>query len=185
MTYRTLVADPPWKYASTPTDLRSGGRGASAEHHYPTLTIEEIAALPIAGLADDQAHLYLWVTNPRIYGKGGKGATPMDVIDAWGFKYQTMLTWVKTGAPGLGFYFRGMTEHVIFATRGKLGIEPAIRESNVLTAARGRHSAKPDAFYDLVERVSPAPRLELFARTKRLGWDSWGNEVDSDVEIAA
>ncbi len=179
--YRTIVADPPWRYTKTGKRIegRMAGRGGGAERHYTTLSMDEIAALPISELAAEQAHLYLWVTNPKLY------SGPAEIVKAWGFDYITLLTWVKTGAPGLGWYFRGATEHVIFATRGKLGIPSGLRESNVITAPRGRHSAKPGAFYDLVERVSPNPRIELFARERRLGWDAWGAEVDSDVELVA
>ena len=177
--YATIVADPPWRYSATGERVkgRMKGRGGGAERHYETLTMDEIAALPVASLAADQAHLYLWVTNPKMF------AGPIEIVKAWGFTYMTTLTWVKTGAPGLGFYFRGMTEHVLFATRGGLGIEPARRETNVITAPRGRHSAKPTEFYEKVERVSPAPRLELFARAPRPGWHVWGNEVESDVDL--
>lgn len=184
--FRTIVADPPWQYNKAPTELRSGGRGAAAEHHYGTLTNAEIAALPVACLAAGEAHLYLWVTNPRLYrARKPDGVGPIDIAEAWGFKYKTLLTWVKTGAPGPGWYFRGYTEHVLFATRGGLQIPAALRQPNVFTAPRGRHSTKPDAFYDRVVDVSPAPRLELFARDRRVGWSAWGNEVDSDVEMAA
>lgn len=178
--YRTIVADPPWKYTKTPQRTEPG-RGAPAEAYYPTLTIPEIAALPIGALADDEAHLYLWVTNPVLL----RTPSPLDVVHAWGFKPQTVITWVKTGAPGLGFYFRGMTEHVIFATRGGLGIPAGDRVHNVFTCARAGHSQKPEAFQDLVERVSPGPYLELFARRQRMGWDVWGNEVDSHVEMVS
>lgn len=106
-----------------------------------------------------------------------RDVTPLDIAEAWGFKPMTMLTWIKPGRGGTGWYFRGQTEHVIFATRGGLGIPAAIREPNVIHAARSRHSAKPEAFVSLVERVSPAPRLKLFARDRRLGWDAWGNEL--------
>lgn len=186
MSFGTICADPPWRYNNGKTALRSGGRGAGAEHHYDTLTNAEIAALPVEKLAADQAHLYLWVTNPRLYrGRKPDGIGPIEIAEAWGFEYITLLTWVKTGAPGPGWYFRGYSEHVLFATRGGLKIPAALRQSNVFTAPRGRHSAKPDVFYDRVEQVSPGPRMEMFARARRLGWDSWGDEVDSTVELAA
>jgi N6-adenosine-specific RNA methylase IME4 len=159
--------------------LRSGGRGAQAEHVYPTMTNAELAALPVGQITADQAHLYMWVTNPRLIAdhRGKRDVTPFDIVEAWGFTPQTLLTWVKPGRNGLGWYFRGQTEHVIFATRGKLGIPAELRQPNVFFAKKGRHSAKPGAFFELVEQVSPAPRIELFARSMRLGWDAWGNEV--------
>lgn len=179
-TYATIVADPPWTYDNARgTQTRStGGRSkTTAAGHYPTMTTEEIAALPVGGLAAPNAHLYLWATNTLL-----EQAFP--IMRAWGFRYVTMLTWVKTGAPGLGFSFRGHTEHVLFGVRGKLPIPPEKRETNVFTAPRRSHSQKPEAFYDLVERVSPGPYLELFARRNRLGWDTWGNEALEHVEIA-
>jgi N6-adenosine-specific RNA methylase IME4 len=158
----------------------------TAEGNYPTMTNAEIAALPVREHAAPKAHLYLWVTNPRMFGERGHrhdGPSPVEILEGWGFAYVTMLTWVKTGAPGLGFYFRGHTEHVLFGVRGGLGIPAPLRESNVIVAPRARHSQKPGAFYDLVERVSPGPRLEMFSRACRLGWHAWGNEVDSHIEL--
>ena len=177
--YRTLVADPPWRYTKQPTELRSGGRGASAEHHYCTATTDELALIDVAGLAADDAHLYCWVTNPILTRQRQAISGSLDAIDlvrAWGFAPRALLTWVKTGPPGMGFYFRGNTEHIIFATRGQAGIEAASRVRNYFEAPRGAHSAKPDAFLDMVERISPGPYLELFARRARFGWDYWGNE---------
>lgn len=189
--YRTIVADPPWRYRSTDILTRGWHRTASvetskprtAEGHYTTMTNAEIAALPVGDLVEKDAHLYLWVTNPCMFGERDGTLNPREIIECWGFRYITLLTWVKTGAPGLGFYFRGNTEHVVFGVRGNAPIPPAMREANVFTAPKGGHSAKPDCFYDLVERVSPAPRLELFARRQRLGWDTWGNEALCHVEM--
>lgn len=168
MTYRTIVADPPWSYNTT-TPL-AGSHRAAAEKQYPVMSVEDIAALPVGDMVASDAHLYLWVTNPLL-------RESFAVMDAWGFRYVTALTWHKLGAPGLGYYFRGNTEHVLFGVRGKAPIAPALRQSNHFAAAKGRHSAKPARFYELVERVSPGPYLELFARRRRYGWDVWGNEA--------
>lgn len=171
--YRTICADPPWRYENargTQTRARAGRSATVAAGNYPTMSVEEIAALPVAALADRDCVLYLWVTNPLIF-------EARAVIEAWGFRYLTLLTWVKTGAPGLGFSFRGHTEHVAYAVRGDVKIPPGRRESNVIVAPRRAHSQKPEAFYDLVERVSDGPYLEMFARNHhRFGWDVWGNE---------
>jgi N6-adenosine-specific RNA methylase IME4 len=170
--YRTIVADPPWRYQNargTQTRCRAGRSQTVAEGNYPTMSVAEIAALPVAALADRNCALYLWVTNPLLF----EGRA---IAEAWGFKYVTLLTWVKTGPPGMGFSFRGHTEHVLYATRGDVRIPPGRRESNVITAPRRGHSQKPDAFYDLVERVSEPPYVELFARSHRFFWDVWGNE---------
>jgi N6-adenosine-specific RNA methylase IME4 len=171
--YRTIVADPPWAYE------RASGLGSSraAADNYSTMDPGEIMALPVAGMADVDAHLYLWVTNLKIH-----EARAFAIVEAWGFRYVTMLTWHKLGAPGMGFYFRGDTEHVLFGVRGSCPIDPAVRVSNHFAAPRTGHSAKPDRFYEIVERVSPEPRLEMFARRRRVGWDVWGNEAPPESE---
>lgn len=181
--YGTIVADPPWKYNASTRPMRRGGRGGQAEHQYRTMENADIAALPIAHLAADQAHLYLWTTNPRLMGdyRGSRNITPFDIVEAWGFKPVTIVTWVKPGRGGTGWYFRGQTEHAIFGVRGGLGIPADQRLPNVFTAPRSRHSAKPRMFYDeIAGSVSPPSRLELFARTARPGWDVWGDEVKGD-----
>jgi N6-adenosine-specific RNA methylase IME4 len=158
-TFPTIVIDPPWQYGNTST------RGA-AEDHYPTMSYDELAALELP--ATDDAHLYLWVTNNFI-------REGLELCDVWGFTFKTLLTWVKPQM-GMGNYFRSVTEHVIFGIRGNL---PTARRdrTNVINADRTRHSAKPDAFYDLVEQMSPAPHYEMFARRRRTGWYMWGNEA--------
>lgn len=168
--FPTIVADPPWRYGNTKT------RGA-AENHYETMTIEELCALGVADLAADNAHLYLWVTNSFL-------REGFEVMDAWGFQYKTCLTWVKPQM-GLGNYFRGSTEHILFGVRGSL---KTLRRDQVnwFEAARRRHSAKPDLFYEVVETCSPGPYLEMFARTARLGdWHYWGDESLGTAEVAA
>lgn len=157
--YTTIVIDPPWRYDNTIT------RGA-AEDHYPTMTLTELAELHIPAAAN--AHMYLWVTNSFI--RAG-----FDLLEAWGFMYKTTLTWCKPQI-GMGNYFRNNTEHVLFAVRGTLRTQ----QNNIGTwfkADRRRHSAKPESFYDLVESTSPGPWLEMFARRRRFGWHTWGNEA--------
>jgi N6-adenosine-specific RNA methylase IME4 len=173
--YGTIVVDPPWRYREAKGIVTRGHRGGSAEEHYSTMSNSEIAALPVGALAAPRAHCYLWVTVPRLFGdQHHREIPPFEILTSWGFEFKTMLTWVKTGALGLGFYFRGQTEHVLFGVRGDLPIPPAQRIPNVFTAAKGRHSEKPPSFLAKVETVSPAPYLELFARQPALGWDSWG-----------
>lgn len=181
MTYRTIVADPPWVYTRS-TGL---GVGRAAADNYPLMSNADIAALPVADMAGTDAHLYLWVTNPRLFQEAGDACGPRDIMAAWGFRYTTMLTWHKLGSPGMGWYFRGDTEHVLFGVRGKAPIAPEIRESNHFAASRTGHSVKPDRFYELVERVSPGPYLELFARRRRYGWDVWGNEAPTEAASQA
>jgi N6-adenosine-specific RNA methylase IME4 len=174
--YSTVVADPPWTYNTTRQLTTAKTRKPDAEANYSTLTMRDIAALPVATLAAANAHLYLWVTNPRLFGDVDAVSRfgPIDIIEAWGFEYRTMLTWRKTGTLGMGYYFRGDTEHVLFATRGDVPIPPDRRMRNWFEAPKNGHSIKPAAFGDLVEQVSPGPYVELFARQPRLGWDSWG-----------
>ena len=167
MKYRTIVADPPWHVGAGP-DWASNGR--SRPLVYPTLSVEAIADLPVRSLADDRAHLYLWTINAYI-------EQAYWIVRQWGFRPSTLLTWCKRpNGLGLGGTYSLTTEHVLFAWRGQCDAL-AREDSTWWLWKRGRHSAKPEAFLDMVERVSPAPRLELFARRNRLGWDTWGNEA--------
>ena len=142
------------------------------------MSVGEIAGLPVAELADKNAHLYIWTINAYV-------EETYEIARAWGFKPSTLLTWAK--APhgiGLGGTFIQTTEHVLFCRRGTLSASTRI-DSTWWQWKRGRHSAKPEQFQDMVERVSPGPYLEMFARRPRFGWHVWGNEVDSDVELVA
>lgn len=166
--YRTIVADPPWRYINPSTKVH-------AEKYYGAMTIGEMVMLDVADLADDDCHLWLWTTNAFM--EAGHR-----LVRAWGFMPLTIITWCKPG-PGVGHYVRNNTEHVILASRGR----PQPPEHKPLSSwylwPRGRHSEKPGGFFDLVEQVSPGPYVELFARSQRLGWDFWGNEVDSTVNV--
>lgn len=167
--YATIVADPPWAY---PGNALSGKYrpDANASAQYQTMWPFEVAAMPVSSIVADDAHAYLWCTSTRLFAQ----PTPADILEAWGFRFIALLTWVKRGPLGLGQYFRLDTEHVAFGVRGKAPIPPAVRHRNVFEAAKSSHSTKPASFYDIVERVSPGPYVELFARAARLGWDSWG-----------
>lgn len=176
MRYRTIVADPPWSYD------RDGGLGSTraAADNYSTMSNAAIAALPVRDYADTSCHLYLWVTNPRLFREQDEACGPIEIMQGWGFRYITTLTWHKLGAPGMGFYFRGDTEHVLFGIKGRAPIVESDRVSNHFAAPKTVHSAKPDRFYEIVERVSSGPYLELFARRRRYGWDVWGNEAPTE-----
>lgn len=165
-TYRTLVADPPWMFP------RDWGDGVAADHYAPMPT-DEIAALPLADLAAPDSHLYLWVPGSLL-------PEALFVCEAWGFAFKALLTWIKPGL-GLGSYWRVATEHICFATRGSLPTQ-ARDLRNWFEARRKRHSEKPDEFYRLVERASPGPFLELYARRPRVGWTCWGNELAAGAE---
>jgi N6-adenosine-specific RNA methylase IME4 len=170
--YSTIVADPPWMYKKQPGI--HGGDGPWPEHRYSTMTNEAIADLTVADLAAPDAHVYLWATNVILTRQRWGWPDPVEIVKRWGFEPKAILTWIKTGPLGMGRYFRGQTEHVIFGVRGDLPIPPAKREQNIFSSPRRAHSVKPGAFFDLVERVSPAPYVELFCRQPRFGWDSWG-----------
>lgn len=160
--YRCVVADPPWRLREA-----GAGWGSDARRKYSTLTADEVAALPVADLAADDAHLWLWAINSML-------GEAHDVASAWGFTPVTVLTWCKVGQPGVGHYLRNNTEHAILATRGR-PMTPADKPMSTWWQwPRGRHSEKPKPFFDIVEQVSPGPRVELFQRQGRLGWDGWG-----------
>lgn len=197
MKYRTIVADPPWPYprfngfssgrsTTSAAARRAGGSlalsGKPKRLPYPSLTVEEICNLPVSEVAAESAHLYLWTTQRYLW-------DAPRVIAAWGFKQSCVLTWTKPVFGGaLGFAFVPTTEFVVFAHRG--GLAPLSRWRSThfaaprpYTAGRGPiHSAKPEAFLDIVEQVSPGPYLELFSRRARLGWDTWGDEALHGME---
>jgi N6-adenosine-specific RNA methylase IME4 len=142
MKYGTIVADPPWAYAQQRilTTAKRPETRPEADAQYATLGIPDIAALPVSDMAADDAHLYVWATNPKLH-------DAFHVVEAWGFEYRTLLTWRKLGTLGMGFWFRGDTEHVLFATRGDAQkIPPDKRLRNWFEAPKRGHSIKPDCF---------------------------------------
>jgi N6-adenosine-specific RNA methylase IME4 len=174
--YSTILADPPWRFQN-----RTGK--VAPEHvrlrRYETMSIEEICALPIASHATDPAHLYLWVPNALL-------PWGFRVMDAWGFSYKANIVWYKVrkdGGPdgrGVGFYFRNVTEILLFGTRGKMRtLKPGRTQVNIIATRKREHSRKPSAAYGVIERCSPGPYLELFAREKIKGWNQWGLETES------
>jgi N6-adenosine-specific RNA methylase IME4 len=167
--YPIIYADPPWRY-----ELGAGFR-AAAENHYPTMPLEEICALPVADIATPDAMLFLWATPPKL-------SESFQVISAWEFNYRTCAVWVKDKI-GLGFYVRAQHELLLIAKRGD---PPMPAESNrpasVITAARTAHSVKPIDFYELIERMYPElPKIELFCRSPREGWATWGNQAQGSA----
>lgn len=176
--YKTIVADPPWKYGVW-------GKGSEKAWFvdkarplpYPYMTVEEIKALNVASLADENCELYLWTTQKYL-------PDAFEVIKAWGFKYCQTLTWCKKPmGKGQGGVYCPTTEFLILARRGKMPKVERI-DTTWWEVKRTRvHSKKPEFFQDLIERVSDAPRLEMFARREREGWDVWGNEVESSVVL--
>lgn len=174
--FKTILADPPWQFQN-----RTGK--VAPEHkrlnRYPTMRLDEIKALPVAEVADENSHLYLWVPNALLL-------EGLEVMKAWGFRYKTNIIWEKVrndGAPdgrGVGFYFRNVTEILLFGVRGTnvRTLDPGRSQVNLIRSKKREHSRKPDEMIDLIERCSPGPYLELFARGVRDGWTLWGNQAD-------
>ncbi|MGH8444597.1 MAG: MT-A70 family methyltransferase [Solimonas sp.] len=174
--FKTILADPPWQFQN-----RTGK--VAPEHkrlnRYGTMTLAEIMALPVANAAADTAHLYLWVPNALL-------PEGLEVMRAWGFSYKSNLIWHKvrkdggSDGRGVGFYFRNVTEVILFGVRGKNArtLAPGRSQVNYLSSRKREHSRKPDEQYPLIESCSPGPYLELFARGPRPRWTIWGNQAD-------
>ena len=170
--FRTIVADPPWQ-----KNQSAGGSYGGAIKYYDLMSLERIKDMPVAKIVDDNAHLYLWVTNSNI----DEG---LEVVKAWGFRYITMFHWIKPKL-GVGNYLRNASETCIFAVRGKL--QPKCRNQiNWLIGYPTAHSEKPREFISIVERVSPGPYLELFCRKRPAStenWYCWGNETENGADL--
>lgn len=172
--FGTILADPPWQFTNR--------TGKMAPEHkrlrrYSTMPLEEIMELPVARIAGPQSHLYLWVPNALLL-------EGMEVMRRWGFTYKTNLVWYKTridGGPdgrGVGFYFRNVSELVLFGVRGAMRtLPPGRRQVNMISSRKREHSRKPDELYGIIEACSPGPYLEMFARHPRRGWHQWGDEI--------
>jgi N6-adenosine-specific RNA methylase IME4 len=178
--FGTVLADPPWQFTN-----RTGK--IAPEHkrltRYDTMTLEDICALPVASVARDRAHLYLWVPNALM-------PDGLRVMEAWGFTYKSNLIWHKVrkdGGPdgrGVGFYFRNVTEMILFGVRGKniRTLTPGRSQVNFLATRKQEHSRKPDEQYAIIEACSEGSYLELFARGVRAGWTNWGYQADENYE---
>lgn len=174
--FRTVLADPPWQFQNRTGKMAPEHKRLS---RYATMSLADIQGLPVADLTTETAHLYLWVPNALL-------PDGLEVMKAWGFEYKTNLVWHKVrkdGGPdgrGVGFYFRNVTELVLFGVRGKNArtLPPGRRQVNFLATRKREHSRKPDEFYDIVEACSPGPYLELFARGARESWNAWGNQAN-------
>lgn len=178
--YQTVYADPPWQFQN-----RTGK--VAPEHkrltRYETMPLEDIMALPVSEVTAEKCHLYLWVPNALL-------PEGLAVMRAWGFEYKTNLIWEKVrkdGQPdgrGVGFYFRNVTEILLFGIKGSNNrtLQPGRSQVNLLRTMKREHSRKPDEFVSLIEACSSGPRLEMFARGDRAGWDMWGNQADDNYE---
>lgn len=175
--YGCILADPPWNQGGMAGGRYKSRRRRPRALRYQTMTIEQISALPVGSLALDGAHLWLWTTNQ--YLRAG-----FEVMEAWGFRYLAPIHWIKPS--GLGNWFVHRTQTILFGYKRRCRFPLGRYKPNIIqSTVPARHSQKPAESYALIEAISPGPRLELFARTKREGWHSWGDEVPSDVEVAA
>ncbi|MVX57838.1 MT-A70 family methyltransferase [Parasutterella muris] len=176
--FKTILADPPWRFSN-----RTGK--VAPEHkrlgRYATMSLEEIMALPVAECANENSHLYLWVPNALL-------PEGLEVMKSWGFRYVSNIIWAKRrkdGGPdgrGVGFYFRNVTEILLFGVRGHMRtLPPGRSQVNMIETRKREHSRKPDEQYDLIESCSPGPYLEMFARYPRPNWIVWGAEASEDV----
>lgn len=178
--YRTIYADPPWQF--------SNRTGKMAPEHkrlnrYSTMKLEDIKKLPVSEVADEKSHLYLWVPNALL-------PQGLEVMKAWGFEYKTNIVWEKIrkdGMPdgrGVGFYFRNVTEILLFGIKGDKNrtLQAGRSQVNLVRSIKREHSRKPDEIISLIESCSPGPYLEMFARGDRENWDMWGNQATEDYE---
>jgi N6-adenosine-specific RNA methylase IME4 len=176
--YKTIVVDPPWPYTQSKSGVGFGhgnkGVMQDVEMPYSVMTVDEIASLPVRELSESNSHLYLWTTQKFL-------RDAYRVLDSWGYKQSAVLVWSKPPMGVIGTYVCSV-EFCIFARRGNL--EAKRRQiGTCFEWPRSEHSAKPEAFIDMVETVSPPPYLELFARRNRLGWDTWGNECFEHIKL--
>ncbi|MBC6406475.1 MAG: S-adenosylmethionine-binding protein [Rhodospirillales bacterium] len=178
--FSTVLADPPWRFANRTGKMAPEHKRLS---RYPTMTLDDICALPLADFLEDRAHCYLWVPNALL-------PEGLRVLSEWGFTYKSNLIWHKirkdggSDGRGVGFYFRNVTEVLLFGVRGKNArtLQPGRRQVNLFGARKREHSRKPDEQYDIVESCSRGAYLELFGRGRRDNWTSWGNQATDDYK---
>ena len=174
--FSTILADPPWQFQNRTGKMAPEHKRLS---RYSTMTLQDIKDLPVGAITEERAHLYLWVPNALL-------AEGMQVMDHWGFKYKSNLIWYKIrkdGGPdrrGVGFYFRNVTEIILFGIRGKniRTLQPGRSQENIISSRKREHSRKPDEQYNIIESCSWGPYIELFGRGTRKGWTTWGNQTE-------
>jgi N6-adenosine-specific RNA methylase IME4 len=179
-TFKTIMADPPWQFVNRTGKVAPEHRRLS---RYGTMSLPEIMALPVAQAAASTAHLYLWVPNALL-------PEGLEVMRAWGFSYKSNIVWHKirkdggSDGRGVGFYFRNVTELILFGVRGKNArtLDLGRTQVNLIATRKREHSRKPDEQYDLIEGCSPGPYLEMFGRGVRPKWSVWGNQADDSYE---
>ena len=178
--FGTILADPPWQFQNRTGKVAPEHRRLS---RYGTMMIEEICELPVRDIAAEPSHLYLWVPNALL-------PWGLQVMEAWGYRYISNIVWHKvrkdggSDGRGVGFYFRNVTELLLFGVRGRDArtLAPGRRQVNMIQSRKREHSRKPDEQYDIIEKCSWGPRLEMFSRGQRRGWTVWGNQADADYK---
>jgi N6-adenosine-specific RNA methylase IME4 len=180
--FSTVLADPPWQFANRTGKIAPEHRRLS---RYGTMTLDEIAQLPVSDFVEPTAHLYLWCPNALL-------PEGLAVMKAWGFNYKSNIVWHKvrkdggSDGRGVGFYFRNVTELILFGVRGKNArtLAPGRRQVNLIGTRKREHSRKPDEQYEIIEACSPGPYIELFARGKREDWTVWGDQADGNYKAS-
>lgn len=180
--YSVIYADPAWSYDfKEPTASKGGAKGsgysAGVNYYYGTMTTKQILELPVKNICEKDCVLFLWATNPLL-------PEALETMKAWGFKYKTMITWHKERCKGMGYWFRGHTEHILVGVKGNVKAFRSL-EHNIKKLPVEKHSKKPDEFRQMIEAVTGnlGNRIELFARNNHDGWDAWGNEVERSVDL--
>ncbi len=178
--FSTIYADPPWRFQNRTGKVAPENKKLN---RYETMDLEEIKSMPVSEIAADKSHLYLWVPNALL-------PDGLEVMKAWGFEYKGNIIWEKVrkdGQPdgrGVGFYFRNVTEILLFGIKGDKNrtLAPARSQVNLIRTQKREHSRKPDEIIPIIESCSPGPFIELFARGDREGWTMWGNQANAEYE---
>lgn len=175
--YQIIYADPPWEYSNKVTGRINGNQpqGSGAHTKYKTMSMDDLIKLPIKKICHKDCVLFLWATVPLL-------PEAFLLMRSWGFKYKTMLTWRKIISLGMGWWFRGQTEHLLLGVKGRIKAF-RIQRANFIQCKSLKHSEKPEEFRELIDMTNLNPKIELFARKKTKGWDVWGNEVESDIKL--
>jgi N6-adenosine-specific RNA methylase IME4 len=170
--YRIIYADPPWTYRNINT---GGSMKSGAMSKYPVMSLTEICSLPVKDIASKDSVLFLWVTCPMM-------EDGLTVMKAWGYEYKTKIYWRKIMSLGMGFWFRGQVEELWLGVKGKIKAF-RLQVPNFIQSKVRKHSQKPEEARRIIDMINLHPRIELFAREKNVGWDVWGNEVKSDIDL--
>lgn len=177
--YSVVYADPPWSFRfSSPTAAPrpvTCQEAAGVSYYYDTMSLEDIKKMPVSSLCEKDAVLFLWATTPLL-------PEAFEVMKSWGFKYKTMITWHKLRCKGMGYWFRGHTEHLLLGVRGNVKAFKSMQH-NIVKHRVLKHSEKPEVFRKIIESVTQGERVELFARIRKEGWDAWGNQLPPETQM--